>query len=130
MVLLDARTMPKDVGAIARRCGSRLDRFGGLFEVFEPSLLPDTVEADALASFSLWLAKHFLLTYRMTESNSADTRALLDMMETAPPDAMPLSDCYRLIECIRNGPPDSPDRGRRIDPEDIAAVKRAASLVL
>ena len=51
-LLFDPRIAPTDFEEIARRIGTRLE--ANSLQIHEPSLLPNTVESNAIAAFALW----------------------------------------------------------------------------
>ena len=98
VALIDPR-LPRDEIASAAADLGYAD-MAGTIDVREPSLLPDTVEADALAVCCLGLCKR--LCDRSWEEyepwHGTEARQLFRTAQQAIRDKSPLDDCYRLIE--------------------------------
>ena len=72
----------------------------GRFDVCEPSLLPETVEADALAAFCLWACEQLFQRPRGTNDSAIamEILGLLKKAEMAIRVRVPLDDCYVSLE--------------------------------
>lgn len=97
-VLIDPRIPNASLRAFARETGQFVARES--FRVLEPSLLPDTFEADALSAFGLGLLDRVGHS-RVSEYDVdalIDILALFQRIENAVSRSLPFEDCYSGIE--------------------------------
>jgi hypothetical protein len=105
VTLVDPRHPRERIEAVARDLG--LAGIEGTIEVFDPSLLPDTVERDALASFGVALLQR-ISTYRLNSFGRAflaEMLALADSIEVALREGQPLGPCYDGIRSLADRTP-------------------------
>ena len=101
LTLIDPRHSPEKIDAAARRISLQVGR--GEIEVHDATLLPATIEDDAVGAFCLhthgWFAKHNLEYFN--RDFMTDLFALMRNAETAIRDGADLLDCYTAIDLMR-----------------------------
>lgn len=112
ITLIDPRRAPDEVQERLRALGYEMS--GGSMEMHAPSLLPDTIEADALASLCVRMFKR-LSRGKLDDYDPRKLAEALDLLraaETAIRDGTPLDDCYHHVERLA-----SPGSGEPADVE-------------